>query len=60
MIQIIRIEHPSDGYGIFRSICTYDREIIENCLFYLYYYSDRHGNNAFKTPHEDNVDIYEA
>jgi hypothetical protein len=57
MIQIIRIEHPSDGYGIFRSNCTYDERNKE--LFVLsYILSDKHGNGKFKTPEEDSIDIY--
>jgi hypothetical protein len=59
MIQIIRIEHPSDGYGIFRSICTEDRKNNRELYDLSLLLYDRHGNNAFKTPHEDNVDIYE-
>lgn len=58
MIQIIRIEHPSDGHGIFRSKCTEDDKGNKELFTLSFILSDRHGDGKFKTPHEDTVDIY--
>ena len=58
MIQIIRIEHPSDGYGIFRSKCTEDDKGNKELSTLFFILSDRHGDGKFKTPHKDNLDLW--
>jgi hypothetical protein len=57
MVQIVRIEHPTDGKGIFRSNCTND--IINNKQLYNLSLKlcDRHGNDKFNTPRVDGIDI---
>ncbi len=58
MIQIIRIEHPSDGYGIFRSKCTEDEQNNKELYDLSMSVCDRHGDHKFNTPMNDNIDLW--
>lgn len=57
MKTVIRIEHPYDGYGLWRSVNSDGDAVIDNISF-LYDLSVKHNN--FPVPHEDNLTMYSS
>ncbi len=52
-MQVLRIEHPSDGYGLFISHVTNTREMLENDMMNIIHFK----HDAFNTPQEDGLDV---